>query len=116
MSKPKGEHVLLHVYEPAKEGGPSIPGFGVYHTGIELSDSGVEWSYAGGPNVPGSGLQQQRPKQTPDAGQWKYKESIDLGRSTSHTAAQVASLVRDMQAEYLAKDYDVVHHNVSRRR
>ena len=110
MSKAKGERVVLHVYEPAKEGGPSIPGFGVYHTGIELSESGVEYCYAGGPNAPGSGVQQQRPKATPDASQWRYKESIDLGR-TDKSAAQISALLSALSAEFAARDYDVVHRN-----
>ena len=111
MSKPAGERALLHVYEPAKSTGPSIPGFGVYHTGIELSDSGVEWCYAGAPEAPGSGVQQQRAKQSPDVSVWKYRETIDLGRSDK-SAAQCSALLRDMQAEYAARDYDVIHHNV----
>ena len=105
-----GERVVLHVYEPAKARGPSIPGFGVYHTGIELCNSGVEWSYAGGPGAPGSGVQQQRAKQSPDDSVWRYKESVQLG-ATSKTAAQCSQTVRDMQAEYKACEYDLIHHN-----
>jgi len=110
MSKAAGERVVLHVYEPAKQSGPSIPGFGVYHTGIELSDSGVEWCYAGGPDVAGSGVSHQRAKQSPDTSIWKYRESIELGL-TNKTAAQCTAVMRDVQAEYAARDYDIVHHN-----
>jgi len=107
----KGERILLHVYEPAKsEGGSSWLGFGVYHTGIELCDNGIEWCYAGAPNAPGSGIQQQRAKQSPDENQWKYKETIELGRTTK-SSAQCAALIREMESEYSARDYDLIHHN-----
>ena len=106
----RGERVVLHVYEPAKASGPSIPGFGVYHTGIELCDSGVEWCYAGGPGAAGSGVQQQRAKQSPDDSVWRYKETLPLG-TTTKTAAQCSATVRDMQAEYKASEYDLIHHN-----
>lgn len=110
MSRPRAERVLLHVYEPAKQSGPSVPGFGVYHTGIELGDNGVEWCYAGGPEAPGSGVSHQRSKQSPDSSVWKYSTTIELG-TTDKTAAQCSALIRDMQAEYAARDYDVIHHN-----
>ena len=110
LSAGGGERVMLHVYEPAKSSGPSIPGFGVYHTGIELGDSGVEWCYAGGPDVPGSGVSHQRAKQSPDSNVWRYRESLELGTS-SKTSAQCAALLREMQAEYAARDYDIIHHN-----
>lgn len=106
----KGERVSLHVYEPAKSSGPSIPGFGVYHTGIELCGSGVEWCYAGGPEATGSGVQQQRARESPDSNVWKYRETVELGL-TSKSAAQCSQLMREVQSEYAARDYDIVHHN-----
>jgi len=111
MAKAKGERVMLHVYEPAKSG-PSVPGFGVYHTGVEIGDSGIEWCYAGGPEASGSGVQQQAAKQTPDASQWRYKESIDLGR-TSKTSQQASAVIASMSSspQWAARDYDVIHHN-----
>ena len=102
--------MLLHVYEPAKANGPSLPGFGVYHTGIELGNNGVEWCYAGGPEAPGSGVMQQKAKQSPDSSVWRYKETIDLGVS-SKTAVQCSAMLREVQSEYAARDYDIVHHN-----
>ena len=111
MAKATGARVMLHVYEPAKPG-PSVPGFGVYHTGIEVGDNGIELCYAGGPNVPGSGVCQQPARRTPDASQWKYKESIDLGRSGLSGKDVSAALSRlSSSADWLARDYDVVHHN-----
>jgi len=113
MSKPtsaaSGEKVLLHCYVPAQDG-PSLPGFGVYHTGIEVSDKGVELCYAGAPGVPGSGVHSQKPTISPDPTVWKFKETIDLGR-THKSKTDISKIMDELSRAWLASDYDVVHNN-----
>lgn len=55
-----------------------MPGFGIYHTGLEVG--GVEYSFAGAVTQ-SSGVQAHRPKIDPEGGQWTYDHQILLGRT-----------------------------------
>jgi len=107
-----GLPVLLHVYVPADQSNGGIPGFGVYHTGIEIGNNGVEYCYAGGPEAAPqqSGVQHQSAKQSPDERVWKYKESLLLG-NVNKSSTEISSILSSLNKEFLARDYDVVHHN-----
>jgi hypothetical protein len=87
-----------------------MPGFGVYHTGIEIG--GVEYSFAGSPDAPPNttGVMTQQPRATPADGQWKFKESLELGEVTvSHSEFQAT--LRELQDAFPANQYDLIHRN-----
>jgi len=104
-----GEPVYVSLYEPAK-GSPGVPGFNVFHSGVELY--GTEYCYAGGPDFPPSvsGIQTQTPRVSPDSSQWVYKESLLLGKTTL-SSSQLRDVLRKLESDYPARDYHVVHRN-----
>jgi len=108
-SNKPAESILLHVYGPT-ESGFSVPGFGVYHTGIECGSGGVEYCYAGAPDAEGTGVCSQRPRQSPDEKVWTYKETLNLG-STKKTNKEIQQIISTLSAEWLAKEYNPIHHN-----
>jgi len=104
----KGTPVILNIYEPSKPQG-SMPGFGIYHTGVEIN--GVEYSFAGGPDAgEGTGVMTQQPRATPAGGEWKYKQSLELG-SITLSSSELGTILRDLQESFKAKHYHVVHQN-----
>jgi len=105
-----GRSVFLNIYEPSGKGGQQapgqVPGFGVYHSGIEIA--GTEWTFAGGGS--GSGVCQQTPKVTPIGTDWKFKQSLNLGSPTL-SDAQMLGVLRQMEVEWTASSYHIVHRN-----
>lgn len=65
--KPAGSAIILNVYEPSKPQA-TMPGFGIFHTGIEFQ--GVEYFFAGGEGVSGTGVMTQTPQAMPAGGQY----------------------------------------------
>ena len=101
-----GEHVYLNVYEPTEPQG-SMPGFGVYHSGVEVF--GTEYVFAG-TDTASSGVYTQRCKWQPASSPWRFKESIDLG-STSLTRAQVQANVNEMKRDWPGNSYHLTARN-----
>jgi len=103
----KGTPVVLNVYVPV-EGGSGFPGFGVYHTGIEIF--GREYCFAGNPNATGHGICTQTPRETPDESHWVFKESIALG-NTLKSQKEIENILIQLQDEFPANEYHVIHKN-----
>lgn len=111
-SSGEGTPIYLNVYEPAGKNQGSVAGFGIYHTGVEIN--GVEYCFAGGTGLDftdvRSGVMEQTPKTTPDRSQWKFKESVELGR-VKWTSKQFSDLLKEMQVAFPASTYHIVHRN-----
>jgi len=110
-SSTKEEPILLNVYEPApQQNGQqqmSVPGFGIYHTGIEVY--GTEYAFAGG-DTTSSGIQPQQPRYMPSGAPWIYKKTEKVG-TTTMTRAQVQTLISNMGREYPANTYNLLARN-----
>eukprot|EP00457_Paulinella_chromatophora_P013250 gb/GEZN01013529.1/.p1 GENE.gb/GEZN01013529.1/~~gb/GEZN01013529.1/.p1 ORF type:complete len:261 (+),score=51.86 gb/GEZN01013529.1/:58-783(+) len=102
-----GYHILLHVYEPTEQQ-MSMPGFGVYHSGVEIA--GTEYTFAGGPGQSGTGVMSHRPKAAPPGSPWKYKQTEDLG-PLQMDRAKLTSVLDNLKREFPAKDYDLMAKN-----
>lgn len=76
------------------------------HTGIELN--GVEKCFAGGSE--GSGVQEQTPRMTPAQTEWKYKETLVLGK-VNLSSAELSAMLSTFRTEFPAKSYHIVHRN-----
>jgi len=98
--------VFLNVYEP-KQGMKGLPGFGVYHTGVQVW--GQEYTFAGGPSAV-SGIVAHQPKKAPSGQGWQYKETLQIG-VTSLTRPQLQMLVSEMGREYPANSYHLTDRN-----
>jgi len=102
--------VTVNIYEPnpqAGGGSTSIAGFGVYHTGVEVS--GIEYTFAGG-SVSGSGIFTQTPRSNPPGGQWLYKKSQEVGRTTL-TSRELDRVISDMGQDFTATSYHIIVRN-----
>lgn len=110
----KTENVILNVYEPTdpKTGlkVQQMPGFGIYHTGLEIY--GTEYAFGGSPDAPKdySGIQPQSPRQAPPGTPWKYSQSITIGE-TELTQSELRSVISDIEREYKAVTYDLMQKN-----
>eukprot|EP00457_Paulinella_chromatophora_P011533 gb/GEZN01011680.1/.p1 GENE.gb/GEZN01011680.1/~~gb/GEZN01011680.1/.p1 ORF type:complete len:339 (+),score=24.97 gb/GEZN01011680.1/:22-1038(+) len=102
-----GVPVVVHVYDPTEGGGVSVPGMGVYHSGVEVY--GTEYSFAGG-QTQSSGVYTQRPKYIPSGSPWKYRESIEVGR-ISLTKQEVKELYGQIRGEWPGNSYDLTQRN-----
>jgi len=106
--KPNMTEVILNVYEPAK-GQSGMPGFGIFHTGIEVN--GTEYSFAGSPDAgSGTGVLSQVPRATPAGGEWKFKQSISLGFVQS-SREEFDRILRELSDAFPANTYDLVYRN-----
>jgi hypothetical protein len=106
--KGPGIPVILNIYEPSKPQ-TSMPGFGIYHTGIEIS--GVEYSYAGGPDAgSGTGVMTQQPRATPAGGEWKFKEAKEIG-VVNFSSSEFSSMLNELKDAFRANQYHIVHQN-----
>jgi hypothetical protein len=99
-----GPEVTLNVYT-AEQQGFQMPGFGVYHSGIEIN--GMEYTFAGSPEATGSGIQAQKPKVTPPGSQWIYNQSVNLGK-TDLSSSEISALLSSLRADFPANQYDLV--------
>lgn len=105
--KPPMTAVKINVYEPSKPQA-SMPGFGIYHTGIEVN--GVEYCFAGAPEASGTGVQSQVPRATPEGGQWKFMQTIELGFVTL-SSSEFEKILNEMRDAFPANTYDLIHRN-----
>lgn len=106
--KPAQTPIILNVYEPSKPQ-TAMPGFGIYHTGIEIS--GVEYCFAGGAEAgAGTGVQSQQPRATPAGSDWKFKESIELGSVAIHYH-EFERVLQELKDAFPANTYDLIHRN-----
>ena len=85
--------MFLNVYEPTEEKF-SMPGFGVYHSGVEIF--GTEYVFAGN-DTASSGVYTQRCKWQPSGSPWRFKESVDLG-ATRFSKKEVQDNVNVIQS------------------
>lgn len=100
--------VILNVYEPAKSQS-QMPGFGVYHTGIEFAKQ--EYSFAGGPDAgSGTGVMSQVPRATPAGGDWKFMQAIELG-SVTVEYKEFDRVLQELKEAFPANTYDLIHRN-----
>lgn len=102
-----GKQLLLHVYQPKQ--GQSFPGFGIYHTGIQISDQRDEYCFAGGP-YPGSGVSVQTPKVAPSGSQWQFYQTVILG-PIKLTDEQIKRNIEHLRSSFPAKSYHVTGNN-----
>lgn len=96
-----GEPVLLNVYEPPRGSGTQVPGFGAFHTGVEVF--GGEYSFSDG------GINRHRTKWAP-GDVWRYKETIKIG-TTKLTKSEVQDAANEMKREMPGSSYDLVNRN-----
>lgn len=92
------EPILLNIYEPAPQNGQqqqmSVPGFGVYHTGLEVY--GTEYSFGGGDSS-SSGIQPQQPRYMPEGAPWIYKKNRKVGYYSIDTNPNTNTDIKDGQ-------------------
>lgn len=106
--KSAGSKVILNVYEPSKPQS-QMPGFGVYHTGIQFSSQ--EYSFAGGPDAgSGTGVMSQTPQATPAGGDWKFKQAIELGE-VNVDYKEFDRVLQELKDAFPANTYDLIHRN-----
>jgi len=105
------EPILLNIYEPAPQNGQqqqmSVPGFGVYHTGLEVY--GTEYAFVGGDSS-SSGIQPQQPRYMPSGATWLYKKTEKMG-TTVLTRTQIQTLISKMGSEYPNNSYNLLARN-----
>lgn len=97
-----GPDIFLNVYVPTSGGQP-----GVYHTGIQIGST--EYAYGGG-SVSSSGIYTQTPKEDPPGEQWKFSQSIPLGKAKVD-AKRAVQHIEDLKPKFPANNYNVVHCN-----
>jgi len=102
----KGEHAYLLVYEPENKQQMSVPGFGIYHSGIQIY--GTEYSFAGGGS--GTGVYAQQPKSTPAGGGWTYKDTLDLGVVKADFIL-FQKILKELQNEFPSSSYNLITKN-----
>ncbi|GAB5359083.1 hypothetical protein AAMO2058_000513900 [Amorphochlora amoebiformis] len=104
-----GQAVKLNVYEPRESKRyQNIPAFSIYHSGLEVH--GTEYVFGGGGAGLSTGVFTQRPKYMPATAPWKYKESLELGR-TRYSRQEVNRIVREMKRTWRNSDYDITGRN-----
>jgi hypothetical protein len=97
--------VRLKVYQML--GGTQVPGFGVYHSGLQVFDT--EYTFAGH-DTNYTGQTQHRPRVSPDPQHWQFRETVVLGVTASDRAA-VTAAVRALAAEWTGASYDLTSRN-----
>lgn len=108
-TKPRnGPNIYLNVYVPSNPDQKQVPGFGAYHTGIQIF--GKEFFFAGGPGQSGSGVHEQTPKVSPPGSQWTFSEQIDLGR-TDLTDNEVRTVLSKSRNDFPASTYNIMQRN-----
>jgi len=107
-AKPRtGPNVYLNVYTNGDGKSPNVPGFGIYHSGMQIFNT--EYTFAGG-DFDGCGIQEQTPKATPSGSQWIYSQTIDLGPSDL-SEAEVRSVLANIRSDFPARKYDLLGRN-----
>jgi hypothetical protein len=106
--KDSGYRLLLNVYEPAESQGITMPGFGVYHSGLEIA--GTEYTFAGGQGQLGTGIMSHRPKAAPPGSPWKYKQTEDLG-PLMMDRSKMLSILEQLKPQFKAAEYDLLAKN-----
>jgi hypothetical protein len=106
------EKVYLNVYTLPEEDLPKflsiIPGFGVYHSGVEVY--GTEYAFDGSYGGTFTGVFSSRPKTVPSDAKWIFKESILMGE-TNLSRAQVKEIIEEMKKEYPRSSYHFIKKN-----
>jgi len=85
----------------------NVPGFGVYHTGLEVY--GTEYAFVGGDSS-SSGIIPQTPKYMPDGAPWVYSKTEKVG-TTVMTRSEISTLISKMGAEYPNSSYNLLARN-----
>jgi hypothetical protein len=98
-----GSPVTLNAYQMSEQN-PSLPGFGVWHTGIEVY--GVEYTF-GKRESSLSGISAMKPRSAPGV---IYKESVEVGR-TKLSAREVRDLVTTLGSTFAGDSYHVTGRN-----
>jgi len=94
-------HLYINVYEPPNA--TQMPGFGIYHSGLEINDE--EYSFAGG-----AGVFKQRPRTTEQPDQWKYTQSIDLG-TIKQSQMECYAILDDLKKKFPGSSYNIMSNN-----
>jgi hypothetical protein len=95
--------VYLNVYAISDEN-PSLPGFGIWHTGVEIN--GVEYNF-GKRESSLSGISAIKPR---SAQGMKYKETVEIGR-TKLSSREIRDLISEMGKTYVGSSYHVTGRN-----
>lgn len=102
-----GVPVNLHVYKPTDPNNVGLPGFRIYHTGIEIY--GCEYTFAGN-QTQSTGVTTQRPKANPMGGQWSFLQTEVLGH-TQMSKQEIKELIFEMKRDFIANTYDLTSRN-----
>jgi len=107
-SKPRtGPNIYLNVYVPSEQQDKAkVPGFGVYHTGIQIF--GKEYFFAQGTS--GSGVHEQTPKTSPPGSPWVFSEQLDMGK-TDLSDVEVRNVMAKVRDDFPANTYHLMHRN-----
>eukprot|EP00462_Mataza_sp_D1_P021430 CAMPEP_0175147480 /NCGR_PEP_ID=MMETSP0087-20121206/16020_1 /TAXON_ID=136419 /ORGANISM="Unknown Unknown, Strain D1" /LENGTH=355 /DNA_ID=CAMNT_0016432683 /DNA_START=20 /DNA_END=1088 /DNA_ORIENTATION=+ len=100
------DRVLLNVYQPTGQN-RNIPGFGIYHSGVEVYDT--EYTFAGGSSNR-TGVFSHRPKKNPDAAQWTFKETVDLG-ACDYSKKDVKEMIGYLSSQFAGNTYHLTSRN-----
>jgi len=85
----------------------TVPGFGVYHTGIQVY--GVEYCFVGGDGGD-SGIMTQEPRYMAPGAPWVYKQTEKVG-TTTLTRTQIQDMISKMGSQYPTSSYNLVARN-----
>jgi len=109
-----GATVRLHIYDISKN--PTVGkanrllrglGTGIFHSSVEVY--GNEWGYGGGFVPQATGVYRSKPGADL---QHEHREALDLG-PTALSREEVDVLLRRLEREWLALEYNLVRHNCS---
>jgi len=104
----KKEKIFVNVYEPVNNDQMQVPGFGIYHSGVQVY--GAEYTFAGGESGTSTGVYSQAPRFTPTNYPWKFKESIEVGETTL-TKNEIKDLITVLKIEFTQNSYHLVNRN-----
>jgi len=103
------DRVILNVYEPAERQQRSMPGFGIFHSGVEVQ--GTEYTFAGDrESGPGTGVISHRPRNLPPGSPWIFHKSVDLG-PLKVDYNKFNEILRQLQSDFPANTYDLLARN-----
>ena len=91
--------VFLNVYQMS-DSNPSLPGFGIWHTGVEVN--GIEYTF-GKRGSSLSGISSLKPRTAPGV---TFKETVEIGR-TALTSREIRDLVAELGSTYAGNSYHV---------
>lgn len=104
------DHILVNVYEPSGSRF-SMPGLGIYHSGVEIY--GSEYTFAGN-GTRSTGVFTHRPRNPPlgeskEEG-WQFKQAVDLG-PCQYPKQDVKEMVTYLSSQFPGNSYHLTSRN-----